>query len=768
MIATTPSARRLRGAAAVLACIIAAALGVEAGDANGAVLACATAVAAISWLVLGQTPPPPMQKERLLWTAFRQATLLIACAFGFELVLHTAVALGQIPPAWQVVTFAAGVTAAGSSLYRALVRWNRVSTVVSDPSDWLNGVSAITAAMALVNLVLELSGSRLVDAPWWMLQGWIMQFCVLVVLCGTTGTVLSLAGISRDSRGITITAALALGLLVQTAGLIAGTSGGPDRVLLGLPVLATATALAWALVAVALAVTSRIAAPALQPVREASAQATTAGAVVVLTSSVALLAIDGLAADGSNETIVILASVSAGISAVRILRQVSELSEVARSRAEARTDYLTGLANRRRLVELVSQAVSDSVPIVVMVIDLDGFKDINDRHGHVFGDELIRAIARRMQGTAGDRGIFARPGGDEFALLMRRESIDHAVEVAGELLAAVREPIEIEGRIVRLGASVGVADTATSGIAAEDVFRCADVAMYVAKRAGGGISIYDAADEARELAEQRLADELRTVLAQDAPDGGSRIVLAYQPQLEVGSHRVIGIEALARWQHPDRGLLTPADFLHLVESRGLMHLLTARVLTLAVREAARWRAHGHAARLAINVSATSLADPDLLRALDAVLAEHEVPADALVVEITETSIMSDPDMAVMVTRAIADRGIEISIDDYGTGYSSLAYLNRLPATELKLDRSFTRGLKTDPRTMAIVSGTIELAHHLGLRLVAEGVEDLTTLDKLAALGCDVTQGYLHAAPLPAPEIHRWLEIHRDSLSHAER
>ena len=758
MVATSISAVRLQVAAVAITWIVAGALGAAAETSIARVLAAATALASASWLAMAG-PQNSLRTERRVWSAFRQAVLFITCAFGLELAAHEAVARGVISSDWLGVAFTAGTAAAGFSLYRALVRWNRVGTVVSDPSDWLNGISGVAAAMALTNVVLELSHPPLVDVPWWMLQGWIMQFCVLVVLCGTTGTVLSLAGIARDRRGLSLAAALAIGIALQITGVVAASSGTDGRALLGVPALATATALAWSLLAIALGITSRMARPPLQPAREATAEATTAGAIVVLMSSVVILAIDGLTTDGSTETTVVMAAIAAGISAVRVLHQVDELSEVARSRAEARTDYLTGLANRRRLVELVSTAVRDSVPIVVMVIDLDRFKDMNDRHGHAFGDALITAIARRLQGTAGDRGTLARPGGDEFALLMRAQPLDHAVAVAGELLSAMREPIEVEGRFVRLDASIGVASSETSGHEAADVFRCADAAMYVSKRAGGGISVYDAADDARERAEQSLADEMRTVLTQEPTADGSRIVLAYQPQVEVTTGRVIGVEALARWQHPQRGLLTPADFLHLVENRGLMDLLTIRVLSLAAAEAARWRARSHGARLAVNVSASSLLNPELPRMLDDALATSGLTADALVVEITETSLMLDPDTAVSVTRLIVGRGIDLSIDDYGTGHSSLAYLNRLPASELKLDRSFTQGLLTDARTAAIVAGTIELAHHLGLRLAAEGVEDRATLDELAALGCDITQGYLHTRPLPAEEIHRWLDAH---------
>ena len=282
--------------------------------------------------------------------------------------------------------------------------------------------------------------------------------------------------------------------------------------------------------------------------------------------------------------------------------------------------------------------------------------------------------------------------------------------------------------------------------------RRADVAMYLAKRSGHGVSVYDGASDLLEQERMRLVEDLGVALAQP---GAPQIAVFFQPQLSTVDGRVTGAEALVRWNHAELGVLGPDRFVHLAEANGLMTALTTVVLREATAQASRWRAAGHGIRVSVNLSTSCLGEPQLLVLLDEVLADGFDPG-RLVLEITETSLMTDPPAALAATRRIAERGVGISIDDYGTGYSSLSYLNDLPASELKIDKSFTGRAVTDARTAAIVAGTVELAHRLGLRLVAEGVEDDPAWDLMAQLGCDESQGYLHSRPLAADAFLDWL------------
>ncbi len=285
------------------------------------------------------------------------------------------------------------------------------------------------------------------------------------------------------------------------------------------------------------------------------------------------------------------------------------------------------------------------------------------------------------------------------------------------------------------------------------LLRQADAAMYDAKRSGSGVAVYDSTRHADSSGHLALVEELRTALAT------GQLVLHHQPQVDVRTGRTLGVEALVRWEHPVRGLLGPVDFLPLAEVHGLMGPLTQEVLSQAVAQAAHWRSLGQPLRISVNLSASNLLDTGLPGRVAALLDRHGVPPEVLVLEVTESVLLSDPDRSLAVVRGLADLGVTVSIDDFGTGWCSLSYLRVLPLGELKLDRSFTADLLTDARTASIVASTIELAHRLGLRVVAEGVEQEATLARLRALGCDESQGYLHARPLPADELCRWLLQH---------
>ena len=461
-----------------------------------------------------------------------------------------------------------------------------------------------------------------------------------------------------------------------------------------------------------------------------------------------------------------------GLTVVVVVREVLLLAD---SRRQARTDDLTGLANRRALLEHLDRVTGDGGAAGLLLLDLDRFKDVNDRLGHRGGDELLHRVALRLREVGAPGRLLARLGGDEFAVVLPGAGADAARDVARELLTALREPFAVAGGSVRVGASVGVAAWPSPAGAgpvpaaapaggphgrvdpasprACELLREADAAMYAAKRAGGGVAVYDAAADRAAREELQLVEELR------AGTAAGELLAFYQPQVDLRSGRVVGVEALVRWQHPRLGLLAPAAFLDLAEEHGLMAEVTAAVLEQAAAEAAGWHRAGRPLRVSVNLATSCLLAPALPALVDDVLRRSGLDAAALVLEITETTLMQDPERSRETVERLLELGVAVSIDDYGTGYSSLAYLQDLPAAELKLDRSFTARLTRDPRTAAIVASTAELARSLGLRLVVEGVEDAATVQRLAELDVDEVQGYHYSRPVPAAEVADWLERH---------
>lgn len=743
--ARAPHDPRLTRAPLLLAA--AAVLAGAAAAVGGTAPAGLTALAAVASAVAGwQLRRWTRQREgdHTTWRWAGVAGLLL----GGGLALETVTALAGGP---RGAAFTLGAVAAAAALYHGLVHWNRVRTAISDPGDWLNGVSATAAVVALGNFLVRAEPGT---HAWWGAQLGLLRLAALLVALGTAGTVLTIAGLRRDRRAWVVAAALATTAAVEAVTLLTDAGGPRDGTGTAPTSLVVA---AWAGLVLVVAA-QRVGRARALPPEDASSQTTTVGAVVVMVAGVLLLAADTLR-PGDHWTSSLLAAAAATGGGIRVLRLVTELAQLASVRQEARTDPLTGVANRRALVESV-EALADAPRGALLVIDLDRFKEVNDRFGHAVGDGVIRTVAARLEGALGGHGLLARLGGDEFAAVLRDADPDAAVALAHRLLAAVARPVQAEGRAVRLEASIGVASSALGVRALGGLLRCADAAMYDAKQAGGGVRLYDEDADARAHAERELRDALRVALDRRGGDAHGRLVVHLQPQVDLADGRVVGAEALARWEHPERGLLAPAAFLDLAEENGLMTPLTWHVLDQATRAAAGWSAAGHDLTVAVNLSTSCLAHPGLVGAVDDALARSGLPADRLVLEITETSLMHDPELAVDVTHRLAARGIGISIDDYGSGYSSLSYLNDLPAEELKLDRSFTARATTDPRTRAIVSGTVDLAHHLGLRLIAEGVEDEATHVLLRELGCDRVQGYLHGRPVPAAEFARWLDDRR--------
>jgi diguanylate cyclase (GGDEF)-like protein len=418
-----------------------------------------------------------------------------------------------------------------------------------------------------------------------------------------------------------------------------------------------------------------------------------------------------------------------------------------RLRHQALHDALTGLPNRTLLHRRAERDLRGDDPAAMLLIDLDRFKEVNDTLGHDYGDALLVEVAERL-GAALRRGdTLARFGGDEFAVLVAGAPDRAAViELAGRLQEALRRPFALRGVAVELEASIGVALYPEHGTTAGRLLQRADVAMYEAKRGGHGIVTYTA--ERDPYSEDRLGllAELRRAIERD------ELVLHYQPKVSLRTGELTGVEALVRWQHPIRGLLGPDEFVPLAERTGAAADLTRWVVDHALAQCAAWREDGIDLPVAVNLAAANIVDVTLPDAIGALLERYGVSAERLECEISEHTVMADPVRATAVLGGLRELGVGLSLDDFGTGHSSLSYLKRLPLDEVKIDRSFVAGMADDDNDAVIVRSTIDLARNLGLRVVAEGVETAEVMDALRELRCDVAQGYHISRPLPAGEL----------------
>ncbi len=425
---------------------------------------------------------------------------------------------------------------------------------------------------------------------------------------------------------------------------------------------------------------------------------------------------------------------------------------LARLRQDATHDLLTGLPNRalfhERLEDLTARQPGGRG--AVLLLDLDGFKEVNDTLGHHNGDELLREVARRLTGAVPPEVTVARLGGDEFTLLVPSGVSDgDPLRFASDLQLALRLPCTLDGVQVDVRASLGIALFPEHGQHSAELLQRADVAMYAAKSARVPTRVYDpAADHAspRKLA---LVGELRTAIEHDG------LLVHYQPKVRLKDERVTGAEALVRWPHPVLGLIPPDDFVQIAEHTGLIVDLTRVVLDTAVAQCHAW-ADEWGLGVAVNVSPRALLAPGFVDEVRSCLVLHGVPAAMLTLEVTESSVMTDPDAAIAVLQRLHDIGVKLSVDDFGTGYSSLAYLQRLPVDEVKIDKGFVMSLTSSAGNTAIVAAICTLGHSLGLSVVAEGLEDVGSRDLLRTLGCDVAQGYLISRPMPPEAVDEWL------------
>lgn len=448
-------------------------------------------------------------------------------------------------------------------------------------------------------------------------------------------------------------------------------------------------------------------------------------------------------------------------------RRRAEQSETDRASARAdlvhlsRHDPLTGLLNRAALTEQLDAALDRTAggpAPAALAIDFDHFRLVNDSLGRAAGDELLQTAARRLQAQVRAQDLVARLSGDEFVVIEHSSTPERAAALARRLLETLTAPVTVQGleivALVSIGVAVAVAGPADPDLDADRLLRRAGAAMHRVKaRGGAGWNLHDPTRRGSATDWLRVLGELRRGI-----DLG-QLRVHYQPRVNLADGTLHGVEALVRWQHPDRGLLAPDHFIGVAEASGLVRELGGWVLEEAVAQAARWNTDRHGQPpvvMAVNLSTRQLTDPQLVATVAAVLARHDFDPALLTLEITETALMDDPDTASTVLAALKELGVELSVDDFGTGYASLTYLKRFPVDELKIDQSFVRGLGTDPGDQAIVASCIQLAHAVGIRAVAEGVETDTHRQQLLAMDCDYAQGYHYSRPLPPDQLAGWL------------
>jgi diguanylate cyclase (GGDEF)-like protein len=469
-------------------------------------------------------------------------------------------------------------------------------------------------------------------------------------------------------------------------------------------------------------------------------------------SALAVLFVGSL--HGVSRVAVYLATATLLLVGIRLVLSVRGMRTLSQERRrQAFTDELTGLGNRRHLFDVLDAFFADpattaeSRMLALLFVDLDHFKEINDTFGHSAGDALLKQLGARLSACMRDTDLLVRLGGDEFVVLLVDADTNYATAVAQRITDSLIQPVVLDAVQARIGASIGIAFAPADARDAASLLWCADVAMYRAKFGNAPIAVYhtDLDNGADHLL---LLEELKAAIRQH------QLILHYQPQLDLRTGEIVAVESLLRWAHPQRGLLPPLDFLPLAEEAGLMGEITAFVLSAALTQCAIWHSTGRPLTVAVNISTTDLLNGQFVDLVSDLLKRHGVPPSALVLEITETIVISDFGRSEDVIRQLHELGLVVSIDDFGAGFTSLAYLSSLAVNELKLDRTFIRGLTMGDvgRSRDLVHATIDLGHALGLRVVAEGVEDRVTLELLTGLGCDIGQGYFISRPMPADEL----------------
>jgi diguanylate cyclase (GGDEF)-like protein len=443
-----------------------------------------------------------------------------------------------------------------------------------------------------------------------------------------------------------------------------------------------------------------------------------------------------------------------------IFRLVAGASRKLRRQADenerlALHDHLTGLPNRSLFLDRLDHALRASTRtgsgVAVLLMDLDRFKEVNDTLGHHCGDLMLKELARRLSAVVRPSDTVARLGGDEFALLLPNvTNPDAGIALAERIALALDDPFVIDGLPLEAEASIGIALYPVHGEDVETLLQRADVAMYMAKETRTHYAVYDAEVDNYRPERLLLVAELRRAIE------NSELVLHYQPKATLVDGTVRGVEALVRWQHPERGLVPPDVFIPVAEHTGLIRPLTFFVVEEALRQCKLWREQGFELTVAVNVAMRNILDEEFPNELERLLGKYGLDPSVLELELTETSVLADPPRAKEILQRLRDTGVSLAVDDFGTGYASLSYLSELPVDEIKIDRSFVMAMDREEQHARIVRSTIDLGRNLCLSVVAEGVESAEVWDRLAELGCDSAQGYFLARPLPAAELTAWL------------
>ena len=431
---------------------------------------------------------------------------------------------------------------------------------------------------------------------------------------------------------------------------------------------------------------------------------------------------------------------------------IAEIKRLAaQEKHRAMHDDLTELPNRALFRAHIDRTVKNAQPenrrVAVLVMDIDRFKEVNDTLGHYYGDLLLKQVAPRLRAAAGHSIMVARLGGDEFGVLCDVENDAKLATYAQRLIQHVERGFRIEDHDLNIGISIGIAIAPEHGDTSELLLQRADVAMYLAKQHNSGFAVYDAAQDRHSLDRLALAGQLRYAI------GSDQLTLHYQPQKDIRTGTVRSVEALVRWNHPERGLLLPGEFLAIAEQTGLIKPLTRWVFDTVLHQTAIWQRSGIDLKVSLNLSVKDLQDPRFIQHIVDELASSRMLPGKVVFELVENAIMADVQATL---HRLSGLGVRFSIDDFGTGYSSLSYLKQMPVSEIKIDRSFVMGMTTDDNDAVIVRAIIDLAHNLGYQVVAEGVEDKDTLDILEILGCDIAQGYYVSPALSKTELAEWL------------
>jgi diguanylate cyclase (GGDEF)-like protein len=632
-------------------------------------------------------------------------------------------------------------------LYVALLALIRTRVPRFHASMWLDGIVGALGGGAVAVAVVLRPALQLIDGDPAAVITTLAYPVADVVLLALLVAVGAVSGARGDRTLVLLGSAIVANLVGDIAYLDLGAHG--------IYVEGGALDLTWLAGSVFVALAARTVAP--PPVLGTSPERARVGwrvLAIPLACNVASLLVLGLGYDDALSPAAAWLAVGCVLAALGrtavTFREVRSFNEV---RQQARTDELTGLPNRRALFEAVERTLGTATaarPAALLLLDLDGFKEVNDSLGHHAGDDLLRQLGPRVGAALGPGQLLARLGGDEFAVLLHDADLAEAEAVARRLQELIQQPISVEGIRLHVGVSIGVAGAPVPAATVEELLRCADVAMYAAKEGRSGVHVHVPDPSGGRGDRLHTMAELRTALEVD-----DQLVVHLQPQTSLADGGVVGAEALIRWQHPQRGLLSPADLLPAAEQAGLLRPLADVVLELSLSAAARWWAD-RPVPVSVNLAAANVTDLDLPGKVARALARHGLPPRALTLELVEDTLMADPERGRQVLGELRQLGVRTSIDDYGTGYSSLAYLRHLPADELKLDRSLTHDAGTDPRGAAIVRHTVALAHDLGLAVVAEGIEDERTGAALAALGCDVGQGFAIARPMPVEDFLGWL------------